>query len=178
MNVHDFKVKAASGESVDLAQYQGKVLLVVNIATQCGLTPQLEGLETLYQDYKDKGVEVLGFPCNQFLGQSPEDDQGIMDFCQVNYGVSFTNFAKIDVNGPDADPLFKHLKMQRHDDKTNDASEGLIEKLTSIGQVFGDGELKWNFTKFLVDQEGNVVERYSPTYSPAELAKDIDKRLD
>ncbi|WP_105901024.1 glutathione peroxidase [Vibrio gangliei] len=177
MKVHDFTVKAVSGEQVDLSQYQGKVLLIVNIATKCGLTPQLEGLEKLYKQYKDKGVEVLGFPCNQFLGQSPEDDQGIMDFCQVNYGVSFTNFAKLDVNGPDADPLFKFLKLQRHEDKTNDATEGLIEKLTSIGQVFDDGELKWNFTKFLVDQQGNVVERYSPTYSADEIAQDIDDLL-
>lgn len=177
MNVHDFKVKSVSGESMALSQYQGKVVLIVNIATKCGLTPQLEGLEKLYQQYKDQGFEVLGFPCNQFLGQSPEDDQGVMDFCQVNYGVSFTNFAKIEVNGPDADPLFKHLKMQRHDDKSNDASEGLLEKLTSIGQVFSDGELKWNFTKFLVDAEGNVVERYSPTYSAEELAEDIEALL-
>ena len=177
MNVHDFKVKSVSGESMALSQYQGKVVLIVNIATKCGLTPQLEGLEKLYQQYKDQGFEVLGFPCNQFLGQSPEDDQGVMDFCQVNYGVSFTNFAKIEVNGADADPLFKHLKMQRHDDKSNDASEGLLEKLTSIGQVFSDGELKWNFTKFLVDAEGNVVERYSPTYSAEELAEDIEALL-
>lgn len=177
MKVYDFKVKSVAGEQVDLAQYQGKVLLIVNIATQCGLTPQLDGLEKLYQAYKDKGVEVLGFPCNQFLGQSPEDDEGIMDFCQVNYGVSFTNFAKLEVNGPEADPLFKFLKLQRHEDKSNEATQGLVDKLTSMGQVFDDGELKWNFTKFLVDQEGHVVERYSPTYSADEIAQDIEKLL-
>lgn len=177
MNIYDFKVKNTAGELVDLSQYQGKVVLIVNIATKCGLTPQLEGLEKLYQEYKDKGVEVLGFPCNQFLAQSPEDDQGIMDFCQFNYGVTFTNFAKIDVNGPDADPLFKFLKGQRHDDKTNDATTGLVDKLTSIGQVFPDGELKWNFTKFLINQNGQVVERFSPTYQADELAEEIDKLL-
>lgn len=177
MDIHDFKVRAVSGELVSLSEYHGKTLLIVNIATKCGLTPQLEGLEKLHQTYKNQGFEVLGFPCNQFLGQSPEDDQGIMDFCQVNYGVSFTHFAKIEVNGPNADPLFKHLKMQRHEDKSNDASEGLLEKLTSIGQIFDDGELKWNFTKFLVDSEGKVVERYSPTYLAQELAEDIEKLL-
>lgn len=177
MNVHDFKVRSVSGELVDLSQYRGKVLLIVNIATKCGLTPQLEGLEKLHQTYQDKGVEVLGFPCNQFLEQSPEDDQGIMDFCQTNYGVSFTNFAKTEVNGPNAEPLFKFLKMQRHDDKPNDASEGLLDKLTSIGQVFDDGELKWNFTKFLINSNGDVVERYSPTYSAEELAEDVEALL-
>lgn len=177
MDVYDFKVKSISGDQVDLAHYKGKALLIVNIATQCGLTPQLEGLEKLYKNYQGKGLEILGFPCNQFLEQSPEDDAGIMDFCQMNYGVSFTNFSKIDVNGVNADPLFKFLKTQRHDDKTNDASEGLVAKLTSIGQVFPDGELKWNFTKFLVDTDGKVVERFSPTYSAEELAEEIDKLL-
>ncbi|MFV0576813.1 MAG: glutathione peroxidase [Vibrio sp.] len=177
MNVHDFKVKAVNGETVDLSQYKGKVLLIVNIATKCGLTPQLEGLEKLNKAYKDKGLEILGFPCNQFLGQSPEDDAGIMDFCQVNYGVTFTNFAKIEVNGPDADPLFKHLKSARPDDKTNDASEGLIEKLTSLNQVFDGAELNWNFTKFLVDKDGNVVERFSPTYSADELVPEVEALL-
>ncbi|OEF25546.1 glutathione peroxidase [Vibrio rumoiensis] len=177
MNVYDFKVQSITGEQVDLAQYKGKILLIVNIATKCGLTPQLEGLEKLYQTYQDKGFEVLGFPCNQFLEQSPEDNEGIIDFCQINYGVSFTNFAKIEVNGVDADPLFKFLKSQRHDDKSNDATQGLVEKLTSIGQVFPDGELKWNFTKFLINQDGEVVERFSPTFLPEEMSGDVEGLL-
>lgn len=177
MNVHSFEVKNAQGEMVSLSQYKGKALLIVNIATKCGLTPQLEGLEDIYRSRKDKGFEVLGFPCNQFLQQSPEDDEGIAEFCSLNFGVTFTNFAKIDVNGPDADPLFKYLKTERSDDKTNDGSLALIEKLVSIDQIFDDGELKWNFTKFLVDGEGNVIERYSPTYSAAEMEMDIDSLL-
>ncbi len=177
MSIYDISVKNVAGEDVSLSKYKGKVLLIVNTATKCGLTPQLEGLEALYKKYEKDGLEILGFPCNQFLGQSPEDNEGVVQFCQLNYGVTFENFAKVDVNGPNADPLFVYLKKEKPEDKANEASSGLLQKLAELAQVFHGSELNWNFTKFLVDREGNVVERFSPTYSPDELSKEIEKLL-
>lgn len=177
MSVYNFKVKDVDNNSVSLEDYKGKVLLIVNIATKCGLTPQLEGLEALYKKYQGQGFEILGFPCNQFLSQSPEDNAEIANFCSLNYGVTFKNFAKIDVNGKDADPLFVYLKEQKGDDKTNEASSGLLEKLAELAQIFKGSEINWNFTKFLIDRNGNVVERFSPTYSPEELGAEIEKLL-
>ncbi|HEU4968853.1 glutathione peroxidase [Sphingomonas sp.] len=156
--VTDFDVKAADGGSASLSAYEGKVLLIVNVASKCGFTPQYEGLEALYRRYRDRGFEVLGFPCNQFGQQEPGNAEEIASFCSLNYDVTFPVFAKIDVNGPKADPLYEHLKK---------AAPGLMG-LTSI---------KWNFTKFLVDRAGQVVHRYAPTTRPDEIEPDIQRLL-
>jgi len=160
-NVYDFSALSVDGHEVPLAQYTGKVLVVVNTASKCGFTPQYAGLEALYRDYKDRGVVVLGFPCNQFGAQEPGTEAEIAQFCELNYGVSFPIFAKIDVNGPNAHPLYKFLKSEK---------SGLLG-------VIGLDAIKWNFTKFLVDQTGKVVGRYAPSTAPAELAPEIDKLL-
>jgi glutathione peroxidase len=159
-SVYDFSALSVDGQDVPLSRYRGKVLVIVNTASKCGFTPQYAGLEALYEQYKDR-VEVLGFPCNQFGGQEPGTAADIAQFCELNYGVSFPIFARIDVNGPEAHPLYKFLKRER---------SGLLGAL-------GFGAIKWNFTKFLVDREGSVVSRYAPTTTPAELAPAIDKLL-
>jgi glutathione peroxidase len=158
MNVHDFTVAMPGGQAQDLAAYKGKVMLVVNTASKCGFTPQYKGLEELHRKYADKGLVVLGFPCNQFGAQEPGDEEEIKTFCSLNYDVSFPLAKKIDVNGDGADPLWKHLKQQQ---------SGLL----------GSRGIKWNFTKFLVDKDGNVVGRYAPTVTPAALEKDIERLL-
>lgn len=157
-NVYDYSATTISGKEVAIADFKGKVLLVVNTASKCGLTPQFKDLEALYEKYKDQGFIVLGFPCNQFMSQDPASNEEISEFCQLNYGVTFPMFAKIDVNGDEAHPLFKHLK---------EAAPGLL----------GMNAVKWNFTKFLVDRQGNVLERYAPTTEPKDIAKDIEKLL-
>ncbi len=157
-DVYEFKGVSMQGKEVSLADYKGKVLLIVNTASKCGFTPQFKGLEELYKQFKDRGVEVLGFPCNQFGGQDPGSNQDIQQFCELNYGVSFPMFQKIDVNGDNTHPLFKFLKSQ---------APGLL----------GTQAIKWNFTKFLVDQDGKVVDRYAPTDTPEKIAKDIAKLL-
>lgn len=177
MSVYDFNVKSVENKMVPLSEYKGKVLLIVNIATGCGLTPQLEDFEKLYQKYNKDGLEIIGFPCGQFLDQNPEDGKETVKFCMVNYGVTFENYEKLDVNGPNADPLFKYLKEQKPEDRTNAASAGLIEKLASLGQVFPGSEINWNFTKFLIDRDGNVVERFSPTMTGEDMDEFIKKLL-
>ena len=177
MSVYDFSVKNVEGSTTSLSEYKGKVLLIVNIATGCGLTPQLEDLEKLYQKYNKDGLEIIGFPCGQFLDQNPEDGKETVKFCMVNYGVTFENFEKLEVNGPNADPLFKYLKEQKPEEVTNSASEGLLEKLASLGQVFPGSEINWNFTKFLIDREGNVVERFSPTVTGDDMDAYVKKLL-
>ena len=177
MSVYDFSVKNVEGSTTSLSEYKGKVLLIVNIATGCGLTPQLEDLEKLYQKYNKDGLEIIGFPCGQFLDQNPEDGKETVKFCMVNYGVTFENFEKLEVNGPNADPLFKYLKAQKPEEVTNSASEGLLEKLASLGQVFPGSEINWNFTKFLIDREGNVVERFSPTVTGDDMDAYVKKLL-
>ena len=157
-SVFDFVCQTTAGKDKPLSDYQNKVLLVVNTASKCGLTPQFEGLEKLYEKYKDQGLEILGFPCNQFAGQDPGSNDEITEFCQLNYGVSFPMFGKIEVNGSDADPLYKHLK--------NEAPGAL-----------GTKAIKWNFTKFLVDGSGRVLKRYSSTTKPAAIEGDIKKLL-
>lgn len=157
MTVHDFKVSTVGGEKVSLADYEGKVLLIVNIASKCGHTPQLEGLQKLHDDYQDKGFSVLGFPSNQFKNQTPESDEEFQEFCKVNYGVTFPVFAKIDVNGKSADPLYKYLTQQHGTIKAND--------------------IDWNFAKFLVGTDGSVLLRYAPNITPDLVASDIDKVL-
>ena len=156
--LYDFSVKDIHGKTVKLAKYKGKTLLIVNTASKCGFTPQYKGLEALYQKYHGKGLEVLGFPCNQFGAQEPGSEADIESFCEVNYGVTFPLFAKIDVNGDDAAPLYQFLKK---------AKPGLM----------GSEAIKWNFTKFLVDRNGSVIERYPPNSEPATLAGDVEKLL-
>ncbi len=153
-NVHAFSALSLSGAQVDLRQYLGRVILIVNTASQCGFTPQYKGLETLYRQFKDQGFVVLGFPCNQFGRQEPGNAETIGEFCEANYGVSFPMFAKIEVNGDAAHPLFKHLKK---------AAPGLL----------GSEAIKWNFTKFLVRKDGSVYRRYAPQTKPEALAHDV-----
>ena len=153
-SVHDFSATTIEGEPQSLSTYRGKVLLIVNVASKCGFTPQYTGLEALYREYADKGLVVLGFPCDQFGHQEPGDEAEIRDFCSMNYDVTFPLFAKIDVNGANAHPLYQYLKKQ---------AKGLL----------GSEAVKWNFTKFLVDREGRVVRRYAPTDRPESIAGDI-----
>jgi glutathione peroxidase len=156
--VYEFSATTIDGKPRALADYRGKVLLVVNTASKCGFTPQYKGLEAIYRQFKDRGFAVLGFPCNQFGEQEPGEDSAIAEFCERNFGVSFPLFAKVDVNGADAHPLFKHLTSEK---------KGLL----------GTGAIKWNFTKFLIGKDGKVIERYAPTTSPEDLVKDIEKAL-
>jgi glutathione peroxidase len=153
----DFQATSLEGEPVDLATYEGQVALVVNTASQCGFTPQYEGLQKLYDEYADQGFTVLGFPCDQFGHQEPGSEAEIGAFCERNFGVSFPMFAKIDVNGDDAHPLFQWLRAQK-------------------GGLLGS-KVKWNFTKFLVGRDGQVIARFAPTTAPEKLGKDIEKAL-
>jgi glutathione peroxidase len=156
--VFDFAVDVPGGSKRPLADYAGKVLLIVNVASKCGFTPQYEGLEAIYRKYRDRGFEVLGFPCNQFGQQEPGDAAEIANFCSLTYDVTFPVFAKIEVNGPKADPLYEHLKK---------AAPGIL----------GLNSIKWNFTKFLVDRDGRVVRRYAPTTKPEDIEKDLQSLL-
>lgn len=157
-SLYEHHLTTLDGKSTTLAEHAGKVLLIVNTASQCGFTPQYKGLETLYQKWKDRGFVVLGFPCNQFGHQEPGDAEQISSFCEKNYGVSFPMFEKIDVNGDSAHPLYRDLKKQ---------AKGIL----------GTEAIKWNFTKFLVDRSGQVVTRFAPTDTPESLEKDIEKLL-
>ena len=156
--VYDFTAQALDGREVSLDAYRGKVLLIVNVASKCGFTPQYEGLEALYAKYRDRGFAVLGFPCNQFGGQEPGDAAAIGAFCSTTYGVSFPMFAKIEVNGEDAHPLYRFLKSEKKG-------------------VLGSQAIKWNFTKFLIDRSGEVAGRYAPTDKPEALEGDIERLL-
>jgi glutathione peroxidase len=158
MNIYDFKADGINGVPVNMADYKGKVLLIVNTASNCGFTPQYKGLEKVYEQFKDKGATVLGFPCNQFGGQEPGNEEEIGAFCEKNFGVTFPLFAKIDVNGSGTHPLFEHLKKE-------------------APGVLGTQGIKWNFTKFLVKKDGSVYKRYAPTTTPEELMGDIEKLL-
>jgi glutathione peroxidase len=173
MTIYDFIVADADGNDVSMGDYKGKALLIVNTATGCGFTPQLGGIETLYEKYKNRGFEVLSFPCNQFLGQSPGTNQEIVQFCQVNYHVTFKTFAKIDVNGVLADPLFTYLKEQIPQDEESVDSGGFLNALKGLKQQVLGNSIKWNFTKFLVDREGRLIRRYSPTFKPEAIDPDI-----
>ncbi len=157
MSIYDINVQGVDGQDVSLTDYQKKVLLIVNTATGCGFTPQYEGLQKLYNEYKEKGFEILDFPCNQFGNQAPGSDDEISDFCTLNYGTTFPRFAKVDVNGKDESPLYTFLKTEK-------------------GGLLGSN-IKWNFTKFLVDKSGNVVKRYAPTDKPENIGNDIASLL-
>ena len=160
-SVLDFTAETLDGPPMSLAEFRGKAMLIVNTASQCGFTPQYAGLEKLYQTYKDRGLAVLGFPCNQFGAQEPGSAAEINDFCGKNYGISFPMFAKIEVNGENTHPLYRFLKKEK---------PGILGPL-------GGGSIKWNFTKFLVDREGRVVARYASTTKPESLARDIEAVL-
>lgn len=154
---YDYTVKSISGEDVLMSEYKGKVVLIVNTASKCGFTKQYEGLEELYEKYKDQGFVILGFPCNQFGAQEPGGNEEIKNFCTSTFSVTFPMMSKIDVNGDDADPLYKFLKKEK-------------------GGILGD-EIKWNFTKFLIDREGNVVDRFASQKTPKALEKEVEKLL-
>jgi glutathione peroxidase len=157
MSIYDYSVRTIDGHELSLKEYEGDVVLIVNTASRCGFTPQYRELEELYRKYKDQGFVVLGFPCNQFMNQEPGSEAEILDFCQMNYDVTFPLFAKIDVKGPHAHPLFTYLTRQK---------KGIM-----------GSDIKWNFTKFLVDQSGHVVKRYAPTTTPLHIASDIERLL-
>lgn len=157
MKFYNFSAKNIYGEDVSMEEYKGKVVLVVNTASKCGLTPQFEELEQLYKEYKEEGLEILGFPCDQFANQDPGSNEEVHQFCQLNYSVSFNMFEKVDVNGNNSHPMYKYLTSQ---------SKG----------IFGS-KIKWNFTKFLIDAEGNVIKRYAPTVVPSKIEGDIKKLL-
>ena len=157
-SIYEIAVKTIDGKEVTLSDYQGKVLLIVNVASKCGFTSQYKGLESLYQKYKAEGLEILGFPCNQFGGQEPGTETEIQSFCSLNYGVTFPMFAKIDVNGTHEHPLYTYLKSKK---------TGLL----------GFDAIKWNFSKFLIDRQGEVVERYAPSTSPESISTDIETYL-
>jgi glutathione peroxidase len=154
MSIYDFSVNTIDGAKKTLIDYKGQVMLIVNVASECGFTSQYEGLEELYKKFSQKGLVVLGFPCNQFGGQEPGDDSQIKEFCQTRFGVAFPMFSKIEVNGSNADPLFVYLKSHQ---------KGIL----------GSEAIKWNFTKFLVDRNGEILRRYAPQVSPAAIEKDI-----
>lgn len=179
MSIYDFKVKQSDGKEFDLATLKGKVLLIVNTATGCGFTPQYEGLESLYQKYHDQGLEILDFPCDQFGHQAPGTDEEIHNFCTSKYNTTFNQFSKIEVNGDKAEPLFNYLKTQIQDDiiegTKNKIAMKAIEKMPGVSKE--PGFIKWNFTKFLVDKEGNVVARFSPTFLPKDMEDKIKDLL-
>ncbi len=172
MNFYDFNVKNNKGEQVSLSNYKGKALLVVNTATKCGLTPQYDALEALYKKYSGKGLEILDFPCNQFLEQAPGSDEEINSFCTLNYGTTFPRFEKVEVNGENTHALFAWLKDQVTEGDDAAAAE-FREKVKTLSPWTGEKDLKWNFTKFLVDKNGAVVGRYSPDKTPEQIEKDI-----
>ncbi|MDR1782219.1 MAG: glutathione peroxidase [Bacilli bacterium] len=177
MNIYDFKVMDGSNKEISMKDYEGKVLLIVNTATKCGLTPQYEALEALYEKYQDKGVEVLDFPCNQFLEQAPGTIEEINEFCTLNYNTKFPRFAKVDVNGDNTHPMFKYLKENAGKQIENDAYADFSEKVKDLQPYHGDNDIKWNFTKFLIDQKGNIVARFAPTVTPEEIGSYIEKLL-
>ncbi|OHQ79331.1 glutathione peroxidase [Staphylococcus sp. HMSC074C12] len=156
-NIYDFVVQKSNGEDYKLEEYKGKVMLIVNTASECGFTPQFEGLQALYEKYKDQGFVILGFPCNQFGGQEPGSGAEANQNCKINYGVTFPIHEKVDVKGENQHPLFRYL---------TDAAKGMLSE-----------KIKWNFTKFLVDRDANVISRFSPQKKPAQIEKDIEKLL-
>ena len=178
--VYDFKVTDRTGNEVSLSDYAGKVLLIVNTATGCGFTPHYEPLEAMYKDLRDKGFEILDFPCNQFANQAPGDADEIHEFCTMKFGTEFPQFAKIDVNGDNADPLFVYLASQKgFEGFGKGLKNAALNKFTNANnKQFGDkAYIKWNFTKFLIDREGNVVARFEPTKDMGEVRKAVEELL-
>ena len=177
--IFDLTMKDAQGADVSLADYKGKVLLIVNTATGCGFTPQYEGLQDLYEAYQAQGFEILDYPCNQFGGQAPGTEEEIVDFCQSRYGVTFKQFAKIEVNGENEAPLYTILKAAMPEESVSGMKDKIamkaIEKLSKTATKPGD--IKWNFTKFLLDREGNVVARFAPTDKPKDIEEKVKELL-
>ena len=171
MSVYQFKVKDVDQKEISLNDYEGKVLLIVNSATKCGLTPQYEGLEKLYETYQAQGFEILDFPCNQFMNQAPGTDQELKSFCELNYGTTFKTFAKIDVNGKDAHPLYKYLRSEKKKDLGENGKTSLLSRLLP------NTSIKWNFTKFLVNRQGQVVHRFGPGFTPDKIAPYLEEVL-
>ena len=178
--IYDLKVKDMSGNEVSLSDYEGKVLLIVNTATGCGFTPHYEPLEAMYKDLKDNGFEILDFPCNQFANQAPGDENEIHEFCTLKFGTDFPQFAKIDVNGENADPLFVLLAGEKpFEGFGKGLKNGALTKFADMNnKKFGDkAYIKWNFTKFLVDREGNILARFEPTVDMADVRKAVEELL-
>ena len=177
--IYDFKTVGNKGAEVDFAQFEGKVLMVVNTASKCGFTPQYDGLEALYQKYKDQGLVIVGFPCDQFAGQEPGSNDEIAEFCRLNHGVTFPLMAKTDVNGPNAEPIFEYLKSVA----PSESYDGLKAKATKLmlkgisKSVEKESDIHWNFTKFLVNRDGTVIKRYAPVTTPEDIEKDIKEML-
>ena len=175
MSIYDYSLKDRNGKEIKLKEYEGKVLIIVNTATGCGFTPQYEGLEMLYKKYHEQGLEIIDVPCNQFGNQSPGSDDEIHEFCTLKYNTSFDQFSKADVNGENELPLYTFLKEQIKEDKISGIKNKIamksVEKISSTAKK--EGDIIWNFTKFLVDKEGKVVGRYSPTFKPEDMEEDI-----
>ena len=179
MSIYEYVVKTRDGKEVSLSEYKDKVMVIVNTATGCGFTPQYEGLEKLYQKYHDQGLEILDFPCNQFGHQAPGTDDEIHEFCTMKYQTSFDQFAKIEVNGDKEIELYTYLKEQQPNEEIkgikNKIAMKAIKKISK--NTFKDNDIKWNFTKFLVDRKGNVVKRFNPTFNPLDMESDIKELL-
>ena len=177
--IYSFKTTGNKGAEVDFAQFEGKVLMIVNTASKCGFTPQYDGLEALYQKYKDQGLVIIGFPCDQFAGQEPGSNEEIAEFCRLNHGVTFPLMAKSDVNGPNANPIFEYLKAQAPSEEYIGLKAKASAKpfKTISKSVEKDSDIKWNFTKFLVNRDGTAIKRYPPTTKPEEIEKDIQEML-
>ncbi|HAX02618.1 MAG: glutathione peroxidase [Tenericutes bacterium GWC2_34_14] len=171
MSVYAYQVKDVNQKEVSLKDYEGKVLLIINSATKCGLTPQYEGLEKLYKTYKDKGFEILDFPCNQFMNQAPGTDQELKSFCELTYGTTFKTFAKIEVNGKNTHPLYKFLRNEKKKDLGENGKTGLLSRLMP------NTSIKWNFTKFLIDRNGQVIHRFGPGFTPDKIGTYIEEVL-
>ncbi len=177
MNLYQYNVKDVKKNDVSLNDFAGKVLLVVNTASGCGFTPQYDGLESLYKEYKDKGLEILDFPCNQFMNQAPGTDEELASFCQMKFGTTFKTFAKVNVNGDDADPLFKYLRAEAPNEYEEEKINSFKKVINDLKQTFTGDSIKWNFTKFLVDRNGNVLARFAPNFKPEDLVPFIEKAL-
>lgn len=177
--IYDFKALTGKGAELSFNEFEGKVLMIVNTASKCGFTPQYDGLEALYQKYKDQGFTIIGFPCDQFAHQEPGTDAEIEEFCRVNHGVTFRLMKKIDVNGAQAHPIFEYLKSQAPTEEYKGLKAKAAQKLfKSISKsVEKESDIKWNFTKFVISRDGTVIKRYAPTTTPEEMEKDIQALL-
>ena len=177
--IYDFKTRSNKGAEVVFAQFEGKVLMIVNTASKCGFTPQYDALEALYQKYKDQGLLIVGFPCDQFAGQEPGSNEEIAEFCRINHGVTFPLMAKTDVNGANAEPIFEYLKSQAPTEEYNGlkakATRAMLKGISK--SVEKDSDILWNFTKFLVNRDGTVIKRYAPVTKPEDIEKDIREML-
>ena len=177
--IYSFKALTNRGEEMDFAQFEGKVLMIVNTASKCGFTPQYDGLEALYQKYKEQGFVIVGFPCDQFAHQEPGSNEEIAEFCRINHGVTFQLMSKIDVNGPNADPIFEYLKSvapaEEYKGLKAKATHTLLKGISK--SVEKDSDILWNFTKFLINRDGTLVKRYAPVTTPEDIEKDIQEML-